>query len=285
MLSYQHAYHAGGPADVHKHVALGLLLGHLAKKDKPFCVFDLYAGEGEYNLEAFAAQKTQDYAKGVSHIWNAGIVPRDAPDGVRTYLELLRRFNPTAELGRYPGSPAIARDFMRDNDGLILNELHSTAFPELGRWARKDPRITVHKRDGLEALVGLTPPAIRRGVVLIDPSYEVKTEYTSVPETVAKSVEKWREGIFAIWYPILKEERHLSLLDGLTQQVNADIFVCELSLPAVKHDEKAPGLRGTGLAVINPPWQFDDAMRDAGFWLARQLQGRHTAKWLKRAET
>ncbi len=281
MLSYQHSYHAGGPADVHKHVALCLLLEHLTKKDKPFCVIDLYAGEGDYNLEGHAAQKTQEYESGIGRLWDAA----GAPPAAEAYLNVLRRLNPDGSLRRYPGSPALTRAYMRDDDRLVLNELHSTAYAELGRWARKDGRISVHKRDGLEAMVGLTPPPIKRGLVLVDPSYEIKTEYTTVPETLAQAVKKWREGIYLVWYPMLKEGRHQALIEGIASKVDAPTFACELSLSAVKKGEEAPGLRGTGLIVINPPWQFAEAMAEAGTWLARTLdRGKHSTKWLKRAD-
>jgi 23S rRNA (adenine2030-N6)-methyltransferase len=279
MLSYQHTYHAGGPADVHKHFALCLLFEHLAKKNKPFSVIDLYAGEGDYDLAGFAAQKTQEYKNGVARLWEA----TGAPRGIREYLEALSKLNPDGSLKRYPGSPSLARLYMREDDNLILNELHSTSFKNLGRWARKDARISVHKRDGLEAMVGLTPPKIRRGLVLIDPAYEVKTEYTKVPEKLAESVKKWREGIYVVWYPVLKEGRHQSLIDGIKAQVEGDIFHCELSLSAVKQGEEAAGLRGTGLIVVNPPWQFDSDIMVAGNWLAKIFgRGKHTAGWLKK---
>ncbi len=281
MLSYQHGYHAGGVADVHKHVALCLLLARLAKKTKPFCVIDLYAGEGEYDLAAHKSQKTGDYMTGVDRIWEPG----DAPPAVQGYLDLLKGLNPGGVLRRYPGSPAIARAFMRAHDRLILNELHAGAYPALGCWARKDARISVHKRDGLEALVALTPPEIRRGVVLIDPSYEVKTEYAAVPEKLTAAVPRWREGIFVVWYPILKEGRHRSLLAGLSSGVDAEILVSEFSRGAAKRGEAASGLLGTGLAFVNPPWKFEDSMVEAGDWLARKLgPGKHTATWLNRAK-
>jgi 23S rRNA (adenine2030-N6)-methyltransferase len=282
VLSYQHAYHAGGPADVHKHMALCLLLDHLAKKDKPFSVIDLYAGEGDYDLTGFAAQKTKEYAEGIGLLWDL----KNTAPGVQEYLEGLRRLNPDGTLRKYPGSPALARLFMREGDQLVLNELHATAFPNLGRWARKDARISVHKRDGLEALVGLVPPRVRRGLVLIDPSYEVKTEYTAVPEKLAEAVKKWREGIYVVWYPVLKEGRHHALIDGIKAQVEGEIFNCELSLSAVKPGEEPPGLRGTGLIVVNPPWRFDSAMITAGTSLAKTFgRGKHTATWLKKTET
>ena len=279
MLSYQHAYHAGGPADVHKHIALCLLLEHLAKKDKPFSVIDLYAGEGEYDLQHFAAQKTGEYNEGVALVWEA----KSAPPPVAGYMAALRRLNPDGTLRRYPGSPSLARSYLRADDRLILNELHSTAFPNLGRWARKDSRITVHKRDGLEALVALLPPTPRRGFVLIDPSYEVKTEYAAAAEKTAEAVRKWPEGTFLIWYPMLKEGRHTALIDGIKANVESGVLSDELALGPIKRGDGVSGLLGTGLIVINPPWQFDAALAEAGAWLARQLgRARHTSNWIKR---
>ncbi|MBY0510292.1 MAG: 23S rRNA (adenine(2030)-N(6))-methyltransferase RlmJ [Rhodospirillaceae bacterium] len=279
MLSYQHAYHAGSAADVHKHIALCLLLAHLAKKDKAFSVTDLYAGEGDYSLVGPSAQKTGEYARGIARLWD-----EDAPPVVNGYMAALRRMNTDGALKRYPGSPALARAFMRENDHLILNELHSGAYPVLERWARRDSRISVHKRDGLEAMTGLIPPKVRRGLVLIDPSYEIKTEYAEIPEKLADAVRKWRQGIYVVWYPVLKESRHRILLDGLKAWAPGDILVCELALtPDTREDGAAVGLRGTGIAVVNPPWQFDEQMTEAGAWLTRKLEaGKHSVKWLKR---
>lgn len=276
MLSYQHAYHAGGPADVHKHAALALLLAHLAKKEKPFTVIDLYAGEGEYDLDHYAAQKTGEYREGIAAVWGAA---KGAPPAVQPFLGAVRRLNAASELKRYPGSPALARGFLRDDDRLILNELHKTAFSNLGRWARKDARIGVHKRDGLEALIALVPPTPRRGLVLIDPSYEVKSEYDDVPAKLAEAVRKWREGIFVIWYPALKEARHRAMLERI-KQIDAEIYCDELAFAGGK------GLLGTGIIVVNPPWQFDEDMSEAGAWLARVLgRTKHAAMWLRRSES
>ncbi len=278
MLSYQHGYHAGGLADVHKHVAFCLVLARLTKKPKPFCVIDLYAGEGEYDLAAPKPQKTADFKSGIGRVWGQ----TDGPPAVQGYLDVLHRLYPGGDLRHYPGSPAIARAFLRENDRLILNELHATAYPELGRWARKDPRISVHKRDGLEALLALTPPEVRRGVVLIDPSYEVKTEYASVPEKLAAAVPRWREGTFIVWYPVLQEGRHRALLAGLTAEVEGDVLNCELIRRAAPRGQPASGLLGTGLAIVNPPWKFDADMAEAGDWLAAKLgPAKHTTTWLR----
>lgn len=281
MLSYQHAYHAGNPADVHKHVALTLLLAHLAAKDKPFVVLDLYAGEGDYDLTQFAPQKTGEYRHGIEQLWNAA----KTPPVLAPYVKAVRDLNPTDALQRYPGSPALARAYLRTDDRLVLNELHVTAFGNLGRWARKDERISVHQRDSLEALLALVPPTPRRGLVLIDPPYEVKGEYTAVAEKLAEAHAKWREGIFVVWYAILKEARHRTLLEIIKTKIDAPLLVDELTFTLPKRGDGVSGLLGSGLAVINPPWRFDDEMRDAGNALARTFTGaRHSAMWFKRKD-
>ena len=185
MLSYQHAYHAGGPADLHKHAAMCVLMERLAEKPKPFAVVDLYAGHGVYGLGTDEAQKTKEFEGGIGRLWpKRGEV---APQAISALFGAIAPLNPEGRLIYYPGSPAIARAFMREGDLLILNELHPGAHTDLKRWARQDDRITLHKRDGLEALVGLMPPPVRRGLVVIDPSYEIKTEYAALPQALRKA--------------------------------------------------------------------------------------------------
>lgn len=285
MLSYQHAYHAGGPADIHKHAALCLLLDRLAEKDKPFAVIDLHAGHGVYDLGSTEAQKTQEFSSGIARLWpkrNSA-----TPAAVEKLLAALAPLNPDGALKIYPGSPALARAALRENDRLILNELHPAAQADLKKWARRDSRISVHMRDGLEALVGLVPPPIRRGLVVIDPSYEVKSEYADVPEALRKAVRKWKEGIYFVWYPVLADNRHRQLVAGLEKDVPAPTVCCELMFTRGKAAKDAPGLRGTGLIVVNPPWQFDTAMTEAGEWMAKTMTdgGQHATRWLKRADS
>lgn len=281
MLSYQHGYHAGGPADIHKHAALCVLLEKLREKDKPFTVIDLYAGHGVYDLGSTEAQKTHEFSGGIGRLWP--IRQNNTPAAVKKLLSVIEALNPDSQLKCYPGSPAIARAALRDEDRLILNELHPSAHADLKTWARRDARISVHKRDGLEALVALTPPPIRRGLVVIDPSYEIKSEYTNVPDAVRKAARKWKEGTYFVWYPILADGRHAELVAGM-ETIPGDIFICELTFDRPKAAKDAPGLRGTGLIVVNPLWRFDAAMADAGAWMAKTLtsNGSHTARWLKR---
>ena len=269
MLSYQHGYHAGGPADVHKHVALAILLGRLRQKDKPFCVIDLYAGDGAYDLGSAAAEKTKEFESGIGKLWP------ELPPAADLYADALRALNPDGQLKRYPGSPAIARQALRADDRLLLNELHPAAYRYLRNWIGADTRIAPHKRDGLEAMTALTPPAIRRGLVIVDPSYEVKTEYAEIPEKLRETIRKWAEAIYLVWYPVLADGRHRAMLDALAT-LDAEVLGCELTLPATQ------GLLGTGVAVINPPYQFDNTMRDTGKWIADKLSARHSVKWLNK---
>lgn len=282
MLSYQHAYHAGGPADVHKHAALCVLLDRLREKDKPFTVIDVYAGHGIYDLVGSEAQKTGESDAGIGRLWPSRD-SRELPTAMAKLLAAVHAANAGGDLTRYPGSPALAQGALRPDDRLILNELHPTAFSDLKRWARRDQRLSVHKRDGLEALTALTPPPIRRGLAVIDPSYEIKSEYAGVPAAVGKAVRKWREGIYLIWYPILADERHRELVGGL-ESIGAESLSCELMFEGGKPAKDAPGLRGTGLIVVNPPWRFDETMREAGDWLVKTMtpRGRHEVRWLKR---
>ena len=270
MLSYRHGFHAGFWADVHKHVALSLLLGRLAAKDKPFVVIDVFAGDGTYDLTAPEALKTGEFAQGIAKLWRR----TDAPAALAPYLDLVRMMNRDGRLRSYPGSPEIARRALRAADRLILGELHPAAHGGLERWAGRDRRIAVHRRDGFEMLGAVTPPAPRRGLALIDPSYEVKTEYDTAPRALAGALARWRTGIFVLWYPVLPERRHEALRGSLAG-LPAPVLTSELA-------PRAPpgrGLRASCVAVVNPPFRFAEPMGAAGNWLAEALwpdgQGRH----------
>ena len=276
MLSYRHGYHAGSWADVHKHAALMLLLAHLCRKPKPFCVIDAFAGDGLYDLGAPEALKTGEFKQGIARIYGR----EDAPAGVALYLSAIQAHNADNSLATYPGSPPLSLGAMRDDDRLILCEQHPTAHSRLMDWAGRDGRVAIHRRDGFEALKALLPPPIRRGLVLIDPSYEVKTDYDAVPKAVAEGLARWPAGIFAIWYPVLAEGRHLALVKGVAALAAERSLLSEIG----PREPPATGLQGAGMIIVNPPWQFDRDMRVAGDWLALALWpapgGRHTLRWL-----
>jgi len=279
MLSYRHGFHAGNWADVHKHVALMLLLGHLRRKPKPFCVIDVFAGDGVYDLTSPEARKTGEFKLGIGRIHRRA----DGPPGVAEFLDALRASDIEGALATYPGSPALARGALRDRDRLILCERHPTAYARLAAWARGDARLAVHRRDAFVALKALLPPSIRRGLVLVDPSYEVKADYENVAAALAQGLRRWTAGIHALWYPVLPEGRHVALVAAMADLPAERVLLTQIAPPA----PPATGLQGAGLIVVNPPWRFEDEMKVAGDWLARALWpppfGHHDLRWLKGA--
>jgi 23S rRNA (adenine2030-N6)-methyltransferase len=199
-------------------------------------------------------------------------------------MATLHAINPGDALSVAPGSPAIVRSVLGDQDRLIVNELHPAAATALHRWTANDPRVAIHRRDANEALRGLLPPEIRRGLVLVDPSYEERGAYADTARAVAGGVTRWPEGIFATWYPILADRRDKALTEGLAA-IDAPMVSSELDFDnRGLADAPALGLRGSGLIVINPPWQFADRAGPLGNALARHLgdgpKAAHRLTWI-----
>ena len=176
MLSYRHSFHAGNFADVLKHLILIKILEYLHKKDKPFCCIDTHAGPGLYELNSDYALKNKEFENGISRLWQQP----NLPASVEQYVKVIQHFNVTDQLNYYPGSPLIAQHFLRVQDRLFLHELHSTEIEMLTQTVKKDRRIKVFHADGLKNTLGLLPPNEHRGLILIDPSYEIKTDYQIV---------------------------------------------------------------------------------------------------------
>lgn len=276
MLSYQHSYHAGNFADVHKHLILSRLLEALQRKDKPFCYFETHAGRGRYNLTEAEAQKTAEYRQGIGRLWEQAQIP----DLARPYLAAIQELNPHAPLRYYPGSPAVAHRWLRDQDRMQLMELHPQEVQPLRELFRGDRRVGVHQRDGFEGVLALTPPPEKRGLVLIDPSYELKEDYRQLPQWVDKLFQRWSSAVCAIWYPLLPQGRHQLLLRGLEQSGLRKILVAELEVSAPGET----GMYGSGMAVVNAPWQLDQELEQLMPWLAAELgqdaKARQRVTWL-----
>lgn len=263
MLSYQHSYHAGNFADVHKHLALLLLLRCLQRKESPLCYIDSHAGRGLYDLAGVEARKTCDAETGILRL--LGVT--DAPEAVRDYLDLVASFNRDASLRFYPGSAALAQAVLREQDRAILLELHRQEYAVLRDLMIGDRRIATHARDCYEGLPALLPPAIRRGVVLIDPSYEVKSEYEDIVKLLDRAIRRWPNGVYALWYPILASSAHERLLDALGERTFPKMLSSEICISG-----KAEGLEGSGLIIINTPWQFDERLADALEYVIQRLR-------------
>jgi len=287
LLSYRHGYHAGNHADVLKHTVLVALLRHMALKDKPFWVIDTHAGAGWYRFNHTFAQKTGEWRQGIGRIWAAA----DAPPAVADYLALVRLANalqpvPQAErpgegisgtvassarsaetLSVYPGSPWITRQLLRPDDRLHAYERHTSDAPALIEASRGDRAIRVTVGDGFAGLRALWPPAPRRGLVLIDPSYEVKEDYAQVVDAVADALKRFATGILAIWYPRLPRRESDTLPARLTRLSSGNWLHAVLDV----RGRSAQGMHGSGMVVLNPPWTLPETLKPAMPWLCRQL--------------
>lgn len=260
MLSYQHLYHAGNLADVHKHALLAWVLDYLTRKDKPLSYIETHAGRGLYDLAAPEALKTGEAARGI-----ARALTLFAPDHpyARAIAEVRSRHGAAA----YPGSPMLAALALRPEDNLHLAELHPAEHAALADAMLTSPAI-LHRKDGLALALALTPPNPRRGLMLLDPSYEVKADYEALPKVLATVARKWNVGILMLWYPILAGAEQAQMLAAM-------LGTLALNHPeALRHEVRfAParpghGMVGSGLFVVNPPWGLaDEAAR-----LARMLK-------------
>ncbi len=244
MLSYQHAYHAGNAADLHKHAGLAAILTLLTQKPRALSYLESHAGRGLYDLDGPEARKTGEAAQGID---------RAEPTGA--YASALARLRARAGPRAYPGSPLLAAELLRPQDRMILCELHPQEHAALA--AAIGARAEIHRRDGHEGLRALTPPKPRRGLALIDPSYEVKDEYVTTAETARAILARWPEGVVLVWYPVLPAGRHTDLLDRL--QPVAGTLVSEIALQAPPER----GMQGAGLVVLNPPYGAGSAIQAA----------------------
>ncbi|WP_305972431.1 MULTISPECIES: 23S rRNA (adenine(2030)-N(6))-methyltransferase RlmJ [unclassified Mameliella] len=249
MLSYQHAYHAGNLADVHKHAALAWMLDYLTRKPKPLSYIETHAGRGLYDLEGAEAVKTGEAAQGIARAKNW--FGADHP-----YARALKTVRDERGPSAYPGSPLIAQSLLREDDRLHLAELHPQEHEALSSAVRA-PNTRVYRQDGYEMAQSLCPPTPRRGLMLIDPSWEVKADYASVPRTMQALTRKWNVGILVLWYPLLRDGTHVPMLRQLEAEFPA----------ALRHEVRFPPARdghrmiGSGLFVVNPPWGLDAALK------------------------
>ena len=263
MLSYRHSFHAGNFADVLKHIILIKILEHLAKKDKPFCCIDTHAGPGDYKLNSEFALKNKEFENGIGRLWHCS----NMPEPVATYVNIVKQFNSTEQLIDYPGSPLIAKQFLRANDRLLLHELHSTEI-QLLKAVVKDKRIKVFHNDGLKHSLGLLPPKEHRGLVLIDPSYDVKSDYQSVVESLIQMVKRFAIGTYALWYPVVDRKRNKQLEQAIKNSGIKNILLFELGINA---DTEEHGMTASGMIVVNPPWTLAEEMKQTLVWLVDKL--------------
>ena len=273
MLSYRHAYHAGNHADILKHTVLSNCLQYQNAKDKPYLLLDTHAGAGLYALDSEPARKTGEYIDGIARLWNR----TDLPPALHTFLAALQVCNPGTKLQRYPGSPWLAGHFARPVDSLRFCELHSTDFALLRQeFKEAGRRVRVEQTDGFETMKALLPPPQRRGLVLIDPSYEIKSDYSRVAAAIKDGLKRFATGTFLVWLPFLPTLEARSLPEKL-KKLPADWLYASLSVQASA--TRGHGMNGSAMFVINPPWTLRADLEEALPWLARVLAKDDAANW------
>jgi 23S rRNA (adenine2030-N6)-methyltransferase len=248
MLSYQHAYHAGGPADLHKHAALAGMLALLTAKKRPISYIESHAGRGLYDLGAAAAAKTGEALRGVARLTEAA----------HPYWTAIRAARAAGGDAAYPGSPFVARALLRPQDRLALMELHPAEHAALSA-TMAGKGVAIHRRDGREGLRALTPPEPRRGLALIDPSYEVKTEYAETAVLALEVASRWPEGVVMVWYPILDAPRHGALIGPVEAVAPEGMLIDEVAF----RERPGRGMVGSGLLILNAPFGAEKALAEA----------------------
>jgi 23S rRNA (adenine2030-N6)-methyltransferase len=251
-MNYQHAFHAGNFADVHKHVVLTLLLDHLRTKPAAFRVIDSHAGSGRYDLFGAEAARSPEWRDGIARLVAAAPELRQsAPFAlVKPYFDIVAAQNASGALRVYPGSPLIAKALLRPQDRLIACEREPRAAASLKTALRGDPRVKVLAIDGWIAIKANVPPKERRGLVLIDPPYEEADDFVRLSSTLGEAHRKWPTGTYMLWYPIKERDAPEALARQLRRLGVPKVLRSEMTLRAPHADA---GLAGSGLIVVNPP--------------------------------
>lgn len=256
MLSYRHAFHAGNFADVLKHSVLIHTLNYMVQKDKPLRVIDTHAGAGGYSLTGHQPIKNREYGAGIGALWQR----EDLPPLLSAYVEHIKSVNSDQQLRFYPGSPLLAQALLRPQDRLFLHELHSTDCRLLKETFGRDRRAKIIEEDGFQGLQSLLPPPDRRALVLIDPSYEIKSDYQLAIRNLTEAHRRFATGTYMLWYPVVMRQRVDEMEKALQKSGIRNIQLFELAL---EPDSFEHGMTANGMIVINPPWTLWSAMEEA----------------------
>ena len=280
-MNYRHAYHAGNHADVLKHVLLARVMEHMKKKAKPFRVIDAHAGIGLYDLAGVEAGKTAE--------WEGGIGKMAAPFApevealLAPYRAVIAALNPGGGVRLYPGSPELMLRLMREADRMIANELHPQDAIALERQYIHDPRVDVTSMDAGTCLKSRLPPPERRGVILIDPPYEVKNEAEKAVRMMIDGLHRFAQGVYLLWYPLKADQTAEAILAQVTALGVPATLKVEMR---VREAFTGGGLAGSGLIVMNTPWNLDQDLKLLVPALAQRLGlgrwGQGTVEWLVR---
>ncbi|PLK49928.1 23S rRNA (adenine(2030)-N(6))-methyltransferase RlmJ [Uliginosibacterium sp. TH139] len=266
MLSYRHSYHAGNHADVLKHSILVQLLAYLGQKDKAFQIIDTHAGAGLYALDSVHAEKLGEFRGGIGRLWDR----TDLPPMLAAYVAEVRALNGDGRLQAYPGSPWFSQRALREQDRMRLFELHSTDFRTLDSYfGQQGKQCKVFADDGFANLKALLPPPSRRGLTLIDPSYELREDYSRLIQALKDSLLRFPTGMYAIWYPMLAKPESKQLPRQLKALGASNWLHATLSVRGPSPE--GFGMNGSGMFIINPPWTLAATLQAELPWLTAAL--------------
>lgn len=266
MLAYRHLFHAGNFADVMKHALLARLLIALGRKDKPYCYIDTHAGTGVYDLTHDWATKNAEFEGGIAKIWKR----TDVPALLAPYVQAVHAENTDGWLRVYPGSPWIAQRLLRPGDRMVLSDLQAADAETLQSNFASERNVSVLHQDADQTLKAHLPPKERRGLVLIDPSFDVADAFHQLVRSLRAAHTRWSTGVFAVWYPLMGPSTVRAFERSLIDTDIRKMLRIELSI----HPENwIESLRGCGLLVINPPFGFEAEARSIVEWLAPALAG------------
>lgn len=271
MLSYRHSFHAGNHADVLKHIVQTLILSALKQKEKGFFYLDTHSGVGRYSLLSAEAEKTGEYVEGIARLWDR----TDLPEEVALYLNEVKKIN-KGKLRFYTGSPLLAVGQLRPQDRALLTELHPNDFPLLRNEFARCRNVQTKRENGFQQLKSALPPKEKRGLILIDPPYELKEDYELVVNSIIEGYKRFATGIYAIWYPVVLRQHTKRIVKGLQATGIRKILQIEL---AVRPDSDQRGMTASGMIVINPPWQLESQMKKILPYLTNTLVPEGTGSW------
>ena len=271
MLSYRHSFHAGNHADVLKHLVLTLILDSLKQKEKGFFYLDTHSGVGRYSLLSAESEKTGEYLEGIARLWERD----DLPEEVARYVAEVKRIN-KGKLRFYAGSPLLAVQQLREQDRALLTELHPNDFPLLRNEFAKQSNVVTKRENGFQQLKSALPPKEKRGLILIDPPYELKEDYELVVKAITEGYKRFATGVYAIWYPVVLRQHTKRIVKGLEATGIRKILQIELS---VRPDSDQRGMTASGMIVINPPWQLESQMKKVLPYLTNVLVPEGTGSW------
>ncbi|MCK7612603.1 23S rRNA (adenine(2030)-N(6))-methyltransferase RlmJ [Roseibium sediminicola] len=266
-MNYRHAYHAGNIGDVLKHAVLARLIVYFQRKDKAFRILDTHAGIGLYDLTSEETRKTGEWQHGIAKVLEADM-PAAVAELLEPWLGVVRDLNPGNDLEVYPGSPQVARQLLRKTDRLTLTELHPQDFKTLSDRYAGDHQVKTIHLDGWLAMGSFLPPKEKRGLVLIDPAFEVTDEFVRMTDAVLKAYKKWPGGTYALWYP-LKDARAIRRMHADFEAAGLrDVLALELNAGKSGPDTR---MLGSGMTLVNAPFTLADEMRHILPWLADVL--------------